>query len=123
MHYSGQSGTLRANRAIFLVATFAFSVLTQFFTISLQPALAAGIDGATIAAVDQASVGGDFSTQYTSLTKKILMAGVDLERFSLHYRLETARRPKLRQLRYFLGQEAGAGCGLLLSCLAVSSCP
>jgi hypothetical protein len=41
-----------------------------------------------------------------------LLAGIELERFSLNYRLEAARQPKFRQVRYFLCQEAGAAGGL-----------
>ena len=40
------------------------------------------------------------------------MAGIELERFSLNYRLEAARQPEFRQLRYFFAQEAAAAGGL-----------
>lgn len=53
-----------------------------------------------------------FSAEYTSCTKKILLAGIELERFSLNYRLESAKQPKFRKVRYFLCQEAGAAGGL-----------
>ena len=107
MLYVMKSRTFVARRALFLVVTLSIGVLAQFFSVSLQPALAVDLGVS-----DQNSTGADFSSQYTVLTKKILMTGVELERFSLNYRLETARRPKLRQLRYFLGQETGAACGL-----------
>ena len=54
----------------------------------------------------------DLPNQYTAITKKILLCGVDLERFSLHFRLESGKQPKLRRLRYFGAQETGAACGL-----------
>jgi hypothetical protein len=50
-----------------------------------------------------------FSNQYTDVTKKILLAGIQLERFSLNYRQESVKQPKFRRIRYFLAQEAGAG--------------
>jgi hypothetical protein len=56
--------------------------------------------------------GADFASQYTAISKRILLAGVKLERFSLNYRLETSKRPPLRQVRYVLAQEAGAAGGL-----------
>src|ERR1700722_4223996 len=52
----------------------------------------------------------DFRQQYTTLTKLIMLKGVELERFSLHYRLEDLKQPKFRQWRYFLSQEAGVSC-------------
>jgi hypothetical protein len=55
---------------------------------------------------------GNFSSEYTDSTKKILLAGIELERFSLKYRLEAAKQPKFRQVRYFLCQEAAAAGGL-----------
>ncbi len=54
----------------------------------------------------------DFSAQYTTLTKKIILAGIQLERFSLNYRRESVKQPKYRRIRYFLSQEAAAGCEL-----------
>jgi hypothetical protein len=53
-----------------------------------------------------------FSQQYTSLTKKILLTGIELERFSLNYRLNAGKQPRLRKLRYFLAQETGSGGAL-----------
>lgn len=52
----------------------------------------------------------DFSQQYTAVTKKILLKGIELERFSLNYRREATRAPKLRTLRYLGAQEGGAAC-------------
>ena len=48
-----------------------------------------------------------------------MLAGIDLERFSLKFRMESSKQPKFRQLRYFLSQEAGAGCGLAFEITAV----
>ncbi len=50
----------------------------------------------------------EFSKQYSDLTKELLLNGIELERFSLNYRLESARQPKFRRLRYFLSQETAA---------------
>ncbi|MBC7997080.1 MAG: hypothetical protein IAF58_04015 [Leptolyngbya sp.] len=60
-----------------------------------------------------------FSRDYTVLTKQILQKGIELERFSLKYRLEAAKQPKFRRLRYFLSQEAGAAGGLAFEITAV----
>jgi len=59
-----------------------------------------------------ASPSDDFSKQYADLTKQLLLSGIELERFSLNYRLESARQPKFRRLRYFLSQET-ASAGIL----------
>lgn len=52
----------------------------------------------------------NFSQQYTAITKKILLKGVELERFSLNYRREATKPPKFRTLRYLGAQEGAAGC-------------
>ncbi len=53
-----------------------------------------------------------FSQQFTHVTKEILQTGIELERFSLHFRMESAKQPRFRRLRYFLTQESGAAGGL-----------
>ncbi|MBS1955799.1 MAG: hypothetical protein JST89_16565 [Cyanobacteria bacterium SZAS-4] len=53
-----------------------------------------------------------FSQQFTKNTKEILQSGIEIERFSLHFRMESAKQPRFRRLRYFLSQEA-ASAGLL----------
>ncbi len=55
---------------------------------------------------------GSFSQQYTQLTKNILLTGFEVERFSLNFRMESAKQPKFRKLRYFVSQEAGSAGGL-----------
>jgi hypothetical protein len=50
----------------------------------------------------------EFSKQYTEITRKLILAGVELERFSLKYRKASTEQPKFRRLRFFLAQEAGA---------------
>lgn len=77
--------------------------LTQFF-FSL-PATAQSSPSSALTA-------DSFSREYTVLTKQILQRGIELERFSLKYRLEAAKQPKFRRLRYFLSQETGAAGGL-----------
>ncbi len=72
-----------------------------------SPALASDLPDTTAA-----FTGDSFSTQYTAVTKKILKNAVEIERFSLNYRLETLKQPKLKKLRYFVAQEAGAAGGL-----------
>lgn len=49
---------------------------------------------------------------YSDLTKKILLSAIDLERFSLKYRLEGCKQPFLEKLIFFGTQEAGAANGL-----------
>jgi hypothetical protein len=63
--------------------------------------------------------GADFTEQYSSLTKQILLAAIELERFSLNYRLTSATPPKFRRLRFFLAQETGASCGLAFQIVAI----
>jgi hypothetical protein len=78
-------------------------ISTLTCSLSLRPALAN---------VEVGASSTDFSDQYTRLTKEILLNGIELERFSLKYRLESAKQPKYRRLRYFLAQEIGSGGGL-----------
>lgn len=61
----------------------------------------------------------NFSSEYTRLTKKILLTGIDLERFSLNYRLQNCREPGLLKFIFFGTQEAGAACGLAFEATAV----
>ncbi len=51
-------------------------------------------------------------TSYSDLTKKILLCAIDLERFSLNYRLEGCKQPLFEKLVFFGTQEAGAATGL-----------
>ncbi len=60
----------------------------------------------------QATAPAPFSKQLTQNTKDILQSGIEVERFSLHFRMESAKQPRFRRLRYFLSQEAGSA-GLL----------
>jgi hypothetical protein len=54
-----------------------------------------------------------YSQEYTDLTKRIELAGIELERFSLNYRTASVHEPRFRRLRFFLMQEAGAS-GILV---------
>jgi len=90
------------SRAILLVLLFLFSVACQFAQ-----------EQVALAETTIASPNDEFSRQYTENTKKLVMAGVELERFSLKYRLASTKQPKFRRLRYFLAQEAGAA-GILV---------
>lgn len=74
---------------------------------------------AALADVASATSTEDWSRQYTDLTKKILLSGVELERYSLKFRLDNGKQPKYRKLRYFLAQEAGASCGLAFEIVGV----
>jgi hypothetical protein len=60
-----------------------------------------------------------WSQEYTDLTKKILLSGIELERYSLKFRLDNGKQPKFRKLRYFLAQESGASCGLAFEIVGV----
>ena len=64
------------------------------------------------------AIDSNFTEQYTAITKQLLLKGVELERFSLHYRLEAFKQPKFRRLRYFLTQEAGMSCVLAFEIVA-----
>ncbi len=60
----------------------------------------------------------DFSTEYSTITKEILLSSIELERFSLHYRRECLKPSKFRQIRYFSAQEAGAAGALTFEIMA-----
>lgn len=49
------------------------------------------------------------STSIDKLTDQILLKGLALERAYLKYKIIASREPKLRALRYFLGQQASLG--------------
>jgi hypothetical protein len=51
----------------------------------------------------------EFSASYKDLTKQALLAGIELERFNLNYRLQSVKQPKWRALRYSVAQEMGPG--------------
>jgi len=61
---------------------------------------------------DEKSLPSDFSTEYSAITKEIILAAIELERFSLHYRRECLKPSVLRQIRFFCAQEAGAAGAL-----------
>ena len=60
-----------------------------------------------------------FSAEYTRLTKSILLSGIELERFSLNYRLHYCKTPKLVKLIFFGAQEAGAASALAFEICSV----
>ncbi len=60
-----------------------------------------------------------WSQEYTDLTKKILLSGIELERYSLNFRLDNGKQPRLRKYRYFLAQETGAACGLAFEIVGI----
>ncbi|MBX9696348.1 MAG: hypothetical protein K2Z81_28430 [Cyanobacteria bacterium] len=76
---------------------------------SMYPCLEAQAEESQSGAVGKIS---EFASAYSHLSKKILLISIELERFSLNYRLETARQPKFRKLRYYLAQQAGSAGGL-----------
>ncbi len=57
--------------------------------------------------------------EYRELTKQVLLELIDLERFSLKYRRDSAKQPFGKRLRYFLAQETGAATGLAYECIAI----
>jgi hypothetical protein len=64
------------------------------------------------------TIHGDFATEYTALTKRILLSGIELERMSLNYRKEAAKPHTLRLLRYMATQETGAATTLAFEVVA-----
>ena len=91
---------VRARAVVCLVA-----LMCQCFCLS--PAYAA--DG----------VDPDLVSEYRNITKRLLVAAVELERFSLNFRLESGRQPRWRRLRYFLAQETGAAGIMAFEIIAV----
>jgi hypothetical protein len=65
------------------------------------------------------SVQNNYSARYTEITKKILLTSIELERFSLNYRLQNCRRSTLRKLVFWGAQEAGAASGMAFEITAV----
>ncbi len=53
------------------------------------------------------------------LTKRILLTGIDLERYTLRFRRDSAQQTYFKRLRFFAMQEAGAACGLAYEIVAV----
>jgi len=60
----------------------------------------------------------DPEQQYRDITKRILLQAIEIERFSLNYRLAGGQQPKFRRLRYFLSQETGAAGGMAFELVA-----
>lgn len=58
-------------------------------------------------------------SEYRELTRRILLALIDVERFNLRYRRDSAKEPKGKRLRYFLAQETGAATGLAYECVII----
>lgn len=79
---------------------------------SLTQIASASSDSTSSAAASSSSSSLTPEQQYSQLTKQILLAGIELERFSLNFRLESAKQPRFRNLRYFLTQEAAAATGM-----------
>jgi hypothetical protein len=75
----------------------------------------AAVDGQSLTAQ---TAGGDFSAQYTALTRQILLDSIALERFSLTYRLQNGRISTLQKLIFFGTQQAGSSCGLAFEIIA-----
>ncbi len=49
------------------------------------------------------------SKNLSELTSEILLKEIDLERYYLKYKIAANKEPRLRELRYFLGQQASLG--------------
>src|SRR5262245_19144089 len=70
------------------------AVLVMLSCAAPHPVLAEQQQGQTLAG----SVEDNFSAKYTELTKKILLSGIELERFSLNYRLHNGPPSAARKL-------------------------
>lgn len=84
-----------------------FLVKTNLRTVALLTSLLAVLNSFPL---KSPAADATFSGQYTELTKKILLQGIELERFSLNYRKEVAKPPRFRTLRYLGAQEGAASC-------------
>ncbi len=73
---------------------------------SIQPLPSLAADNASPSS--EVTSSDDFSARYGQLTKKVLLNSIELERYSLSYRLENCRRPLMSRLIFFGAQEAGA---------------
>jgi len=116
-----QRNIRRSFSALTLVALLQMPILTgNIYGTNCIDSYAAYAEGQTLtqlASASSDSTDTSFSSltaeqQYSQLTKQILLAGIELERFSLNFRLESAKQPRFRKLRYFLAQETAAATGL-----------
>jgi hypothetical protein len=96
------------SKAISLLGIFLLSIVLQISTETPAQAEIAGSNREE-----------EFSKQYTALTSKVILAGVELERFSLKYRRASTEQPKFRRLRFTLAQEAGAAGSLAFEVTAL----
>ncbi|MDP3509822.1 MAG: hypothetical protein Q8T09_17765 [Candidatus Melainabacteria bacterium] len=125
-HLGYQSNIRRSFSALALVALLQAPILTgniyacDINGTSCANSYAAYAESQTLtqlASASSDSANSSFSSltaeqQYSQLTKQILLAGIELERFSLNFRLNSAKQPRFRNLRYFLTQETAAATGL-----------
>jgi hypothetical protein len=68
---------------------------------------------------DELEIPASIISEYRELTRRILLALIDVERFNLRYRRDSAKEPKGKRLRYFLAQETGAATGLTYECVII----
>jgi len=66
-------------------------------------------DGCSYPVFAAAEIVEDHNSSILELTTKILLKEIALERFYLKYKILASQEPKLRDLRYFLGQQASLG--------------
>jgi hypothetical protein len=66
-----------------------------------------------------ASAQEDPLTRVRELTKRILLTGIDLERYTLRFRRDSAKQTYFKRLRFFMMQEAGAACGMAYEIVAI----
>jgi hypothetical protein len=67
------------------------------------------------------ALGGADHSQIVELTDRALSAEIDLERNYIQFRLRGSKEPRFRRLRYFLMQEAAAGCYMGSAAIGVYS--
>jgi len=53
------------------------------------------------------------------LTKRILLTGIELEKYTLRFRRDSAKQTYFKRLRFFMMQETGAACGLAYEIVAI----
>jgi len=90
-------------------------ILSLFFLqLVCPPALAEAVTSSPAAPVQ-----ADFRSQYSAITKRILMESIALERLSLEYRRKSVHRSQFNKFVFFGTQEAGAATGLAFEATAV----
>jgi hypothetical protein len=94
------------------------AVFLSLLCVAFQATCPASVYAVSTQSESVSPIRGDFATEYTAITKRILLSGIELERMGLTYRKEAAKPHTLRLLRYMATQETGAATTLAFEIVA-----